>query len=86
MALDKGMTLVQQMLAQKYLKTTSQGYIFTEEGIEWLATCFQEIYHEVEKIHKELDNVWSKTSRITPSISDNDSIDSSDTGDSIQPE
>lgn len=82
MAIDNGPTIIEGLTKAKYVKSSSQGYTFTKEGVEWLVTALQELYLEVEKLHKELDHLWSINHPVVNvDRSDNDCQD-----DPIQPE
>lgn len=82
MAIDNGPSITDRLTNLKYIKSSTQGYTFTKEGVEWLVTGLQEIYHEIEQLHKELDRVWSVKS---PSSNINRSDECSQ-DDSFQPE
>ncbi len=52
MGIDYGPTICEQLLKIKYIKTTHGGYVFTEEGINFLFNSIQELYHENKTIHE----------------------------------
>lgn len=57
MALDKGPSITDQLIKQGYIRTTTQGYLFTSQGLEWLMTALQELYHEIERVHQDIDRI-----------------------------
>lgn len=50
MGIDYGPSLKDQLIQHNYLRSTSGGYLLTEEGVNFLFSGLQELYHEISKL------------------------------------
>lgn len=63
MTIDKGNDGAENLILSGYVRTTTQGYIFTREGINWIATSIQELYNEVVQAQSASKSIKTKHSK-----------------------
>ena len=70
MAIDYGDDILAQWIKKGYIKTSSQGIVFTAKGFSEIITCLQELYNQIKELKEEI-NETKFSSNSTDDISTN---------------